>query len=205
MADMPNAFWSGWIAVVTIVSLVFLAWLVLSIYFSSGAQAMEKHDEDNEPVWDGDLSEGHNAPPLWWFWFILATMVFTVVYLMLYPGLGKGALNWSQDSRVTSSYAAFETQFHEQRQRIATSTASELQAHPEYMAAAERLYGRNCAVCHGPDAEGQASLFPNLMDDEWQWGNSAEAIETSIRQGRTAEMMSWQNILNGTSVNRVAD
>lgn len=207
MADLPNDFWSGWIIVITTVSLVVLAWLVLSIYFSPGAKAVEKKDEEQEPVWDDDLREGHSAPPLWWFWFIFAAMIFTVVYLMLYPGMGnfKGALNWSQDSRVESSYANYRDRFDEQRQGIVDSTVGDIQSDPHYMAAAERVFARNCAACHGPDGQGQASLFPDLMDDEWQWGGSPEAIERTIREGRKAEMMSWQGVLSGESVSRVAE
>jgi cytochrome c oxidase cbb3-type subunit 3 len=94
MADMPSDFWAGWIAVITIVSLLGLAWLVFSIYF-----APETEPEDAEgPVWDSNLREGSNPAPMWWFWLILAMMVFSVIYLMLYPGLGsyQGALKWSQ-------------------------------------------------------------------------------------------------------------
>ncbi len=80
MADMPNDFWSGWITIITVVSLVALAWLVYSIYFSYDGRDLE---EKKAPVWDDDLREGHNAPPMWWFWFLFAGMIFSVIYLML--------------------------------------------------------------------------------------------------------------------------
>ena len=35
MADMPSGFWSGWIVVVTLVSLLALVWLVVTVYFPS--------------------------------------------------------------------------------------------------------------------------------------------------------------------------
>ncbi len=38
MADLPTGFWAGWIAVVTIVSLIGLGWLVFSVYFSQNAE-----------------------------------------------------------------------------------------------------------------------------------------------------------------------
>ncbi len=206
MADLPNDFWGGWIAVITIVSLLALAWLVISVYFfSNGSNA--KHVGKNEPVWDEDLREGLNAPPLWWFWLILSTMIFTVVYLILYPGLGsfKGVLNWSQDSRLESSYDTYNAQFGEIRKTIAQSTMADLQNDPSLMAKAERIFSRNCAACHGPDGRGQASLFPNLMDIDWTWGGSPEQIEQTIRHGRTAVMISWQAILGDEGVTKVAD
>lgn len=207
MANMPNDFWSGWIIVLTVFSFVVMTWSIFSIYFSRKAKAADKAIEENEPVWDEDLREGHAAPPMWWFWFILGTCVFTVVYLMMYPGLGKykGAMEWSQDSRVESKYANFEERFADVRETIAASTLSELQANEKHMLAAEGIFSRNCAMCHGEDAMGQASLFPNLMDGEWQWGGSAEAIEKTIREGRTANMIAWRGVLNGESIDQVAN
>ncbi len=206
MADLPNDFWGGWIAVITIVSLLAFAWLVISIYFFSIGSSAE-HEGKKEPVWDEDLREGLNTPPLWWFWLCLSTMIFTVVYLILYPGLGsyKGVLDWSQDSRLESSYDTYSAQFDEIRNTIAQSTMADLQNNPSLMATAERVFARNCAACHGPDGRGQASLFPNLKDIDWQWGGSPEQIEQSIRQGRTAVMISWQTILGDEGVTQLAD
>lgn len=204
MADLPTGFWSGWIIVLTLVSLAALLWLTISIYF--GADANKKPDPDTEPVWDNDLREGSNAPPLWWFWLLLATLVFSLVYLMLFPGLGSypGLLNWSQGSRVATSYENYEQSFAEVRAEIAASSLAVIQNDLSLMQTAERIYRRECSACHGPDARGQASLFPNLADVDWQWGSSAEQIEQTIRSGRNANMLAWQPILGDDNVDLVA-
>lgn len=204
MADLPTGFWSGWIIVLTLVSLAALLWLTISIYF--GADANKKPDPDTEPVWDNDLREGSNAPPLWWFWLLLATLVFSLVYLMLFPGLGSypGLLNWSQGSRVATSYENYEQNFAEVRAEIAASSLAVIQNDLGLMQTAERIYKRECSACHGPDARGQASLFPNLSDVDWQWGSSTEQIEQTIRAGRNANMLAWQPILGDDNVDLVA-
>ena len=86
MADLPSGFWAGWIAVLTIVSLIGLIWLSLSIYMS--------REEYKSPVWDENLREGSTPAPLWWFWLMFALLIFSDIYLVLYPGLGsyRGAL-----------------------------------------------------------------------------------------------------------------
>jgi cytochrome c oxidase cbb3-type subunit 3 len=203
MADMPTGFWSGWIVVLTLVSLATLLWLAISVYFSADAKKLP----EVEPVWDTDLREGQNAPPLWWFWFLLATMVFSLVYLMLFPGLGSyaGLLNWSQGSRVSTSFENFDQNFAEIRADIAATSLAELQGDTELMEAAERIFTRECSACHGPDGRGQASMFPNLMDIDWQWGSSPEQIEQSIRGGRVANMLAWQSILGDDAVAQIAD
>jgi cytochrome c oxidase cbb3-type subunit 3 len=203
MADLPTGFWSGWIIVLTCVSLATLTWVVFSVYFASAAN----EHPDVEPVWDNDLREGSNAPPLWWFWMLLAALVFSLVYLMLYPGLGsyKGLLNWSHGKRIVESYETYDTSFQDIRANIAAKSLAEVQNDLDLMQVSERIFKRECSACHGPDARGQASLFPNLMDIDWQWGSSAEQIEQSIRGGRVANMLAWQSILGDDSVNQVAE
>ncbi len=203
MADLLTGFWSGWIIVLTGVSMATLTWLILSAYFAP--QASE--DLDTEPVWDNDLREGSSAPPFWWFWMILAALVFSLVYLMLYPGLGsyKGLLNWSQGSRIVESYGNYDASFEQVRTTIAQTSLVEIQNDLELMQTAQRIFKRECSACHGPDARGQASLFPNLMDIDWQWGSSVEQIEQTIRSGRTANMLAWQSILGDDNVDQVSN
>jgi cytochrome c oxidase cbb3-type subunit 3 len=203
MADMPSGFWSGWIIALTLSSLAGVAWLVWSIYYGRDLQ----EESEVEPVWDEDLEEGHNPPPLWWFWMLFGALVFTLVYLMLFPGLGNysGVLNWSQGKRVADSYEDFRANFAEARAEVLDMSLVEIQNDLELMDTAERLFRRECSACHGPDGRGQANMFPNLHDVDWQWGASAEQIEQSIRGGRNANMIAWQAILGDEGVEQVAD
>lgn len=206
MPDLPNDFWSGWIVVLTSVSFIALVWIVFSVYFFS-TEENKKDASSKEPVWDEDLREGVNPPPLWWFWLIFSAMILTVIYLILYPGMGsyRGVLNWSQDSRLASSYDTYHQKFKEKRIAIAQSSIPGLQNDPVLMETAERIFSQNCAVCHGYDGRGQAAHFPNLKDSDWQWGGSPEQIEQSIRKGRTATMISWQAILGDEGVGQVTE
>ena len=92
------------------------------------------------------------------------------------------------------------------RTLIAEGNLETLAKDRDLMRSAERIFARNCAACHGYDAAGQASMFPNLVDDDWKWGNSPMQIETSIRAGRNAAMVGWLQILGGEDgVKRMAD
>jgi len=201
MADMPTDFWSGWIAVITLVSLCALGWLVFSIFFSSDGQ-----DGGETHVWDETLEEGANAPPMWWFWLILSAMVFSVIYLMLYPGLGSysGALKWSQGGRLDESFSLYDERFGPIRKEIANAPLESLQADEQIMASAKRIFDRKCGICHGSDAGGQLSRFPDLTDDDWQWGGDPSQIEATIRGGRQATMVGWQAVLADDGVEQVA-
>ena len=54
---------------------------------------------------------------------------------------------------------------------------------------AHTRYMTLCIACHGPDGGGMQALgAPSLKDDDWLYGGSAEAIRTSIVEGRNGVM-----------------
>jgi cytochrome c oxidase cbb3-type subunit 3 len=200
MADMPSDFWAGWIALITVISLGGMCWLIYSVYFTPG------HDEPS-PVWDENLSEGANPAPMWWFWFIFALLIFSVIYLMLYPGLGsyKGVLNWSQGGRLDQSYETYESKFGDVRSLVKDASIETLQTNTAAMQSAQRIYEEHCENCHGAEATGQADLFPDLRDAAWQWGGDETAIMQTLRGGRHAVMPGWQAALQDEGVDQVAN
>ena len=202
MPELPSDFWTGWIAVITVGSLIGLGWLIYSVYLSPDTPG-----DHPEPVWDEDLREGKHPAPLWWFWLIFVSLVISVLYLMLYPGLGShaGALRWSQGGQLDDSIASFERQFGVARRLVANMDTETLSNDPDLMRSAQGVYDRNCAVCHGYDAKGLTPWFPDLTDDHWQWGGNAEQIEQSIRDGRHAVMVGWLQVIGEDGVDQLAD
>ncbi len=205
---MPFEFWSWWIAILTLTSLFGLGWVTYSAYFSPDKRA--KADEEgaqSETVWDQNLREGGRPAPIWWFWLLLGLLVASVVYLMLYPGLGafQGALNWSSDHRLANRMMAYEMTFGPKRAAVLAMNYDELQADEDLMKIAERLFGEHCAACHGLDAGGQANRFPSLTDSEWIWGGTIGDIDKTIREGRTANMAGWANTFSEDELNLMTD
>lgn len=203
MADMPNDFWSGWIILLVVIGSGGLVWLVVSVFTAAPPDPAEVE----HTIWDENLSEGINPAPLWWFWLIFVAMVFSVFYLMLYPGLGSfaGAFRWSQGGELEERTHAFTDNFSERREEIAAMSLADIQADAGLMESARGLYVQNCSACHGYEAQGQANLFPNLRDDDWQWGGTPENIETTLRNGRMAVMTSWTAVLGQEGVSNVAN
>jgi cbb3-type cytochrome c oxidase subunit III len=70
---------------------------------------------------------------------------------------------------------------------------------------AARLFSLNCASCHSLGKRGQDSLFSDLTDEDWQWGNSPAQIRQSIRDGRNALMPPWLDSLSEDGVQQVAE
>ena len=62
-----------------------------------------------------------------------------------------------------------------------------------------------CAACHGVDAHGNQALgAPNLSDNIWLYGGSAETIMETIRKGRNNTMPAFKDFLGDAKVHVLA-
>jgi len=202
VASVASGFWAGWVATITVVSVIGLGWLLVNVYFGRDDSAEVGHY-----TWDETLREGTTPAPLWWFWFILALLATSVIYLILYPGFGAyaGVLRWSQGSQLAARLASYDERFGEEREKIAQASVATLQQDQRAMRTAWHIFNNQCTACHGPDARGQAALFPDLGDASWQWGGDEQQLTQTITQGRQAVMPGWQAVLNDDGVVKMAD
>jgi cytochrome c oxidase cbb3-type subunit 3 len=186
MSDFTSNFWSVFVAASTIIGIV--ACLLL-LWFSGKAKAMTANDNTTGHVWDGDLREMNNPLPRWWVWLFIITVVFSLLYLFMYPGLGSspGKLGWSQLGQYEAEMAKGEKEVAPLYARFTAMSAQDMARDPQAMAIGERLFMNNCAQCHGSDARGSKG-FPNLADGDWLWGGSPEQIKESIIKGRMGVM-----------------
>jgi len=190
-----SSFWSGWIIVLTVANIIGAVWL---LWLTSRTSPGEKATDTTGHVWDGDLQEYNNPLPRWWLWLFYLTVVFSIVYLVLFPGLGnfQGVLGWSQTGQYQEERARIETRQQEFFARFDGMSLAALAGDDDAMAAAGNIFGNRCAQCHGSDGRGAYS-FPNLTDGSWLWGGDEEAILTSIRQGRSGMMPPMGEAIGG--------
>jgi cytochrome c oxidase cbb3-type subunit 3 len=123
-------------------------------------------------------------------WLFYITVVFALVYLALFPGLGtqfKGMLNWSSGGQHGNEVKAAEAKFGPMLASYLQQPMEKVAADPRARQMGERIYLNNCAQCHGSDARG-ARGFPSLADNVWFWGGSPDNIRESIVAGRVAVM-----------------
>ncbi|KRI00794.1 cytochrome-c oxidase, cbb3-type subunit III [Curvibacter sp. PAE-UM] len=186
MSDFTSNFWSVFVTAVTLVGII--ACLVL-LWVSGKAKAMTANDNTTGHVWDGDLREMNNPLPRWWVWLFIITVVFSLVYLAMYPGLGNspGKLNWSQQGQYEAEMAKGEKEVAPLYARFAAMSVQDMARDPQALAIGERVFMNNCAQCHGSDARGSKG-FPNLSDGDWLWGGAPEQIKESITKGRMGNM-----------------
>ncbi len=197
-----SSFWSLWIIVLTIVTLLGVTWLLF-------ANRKTKLNVDNEAktghVYDG-IEEYDNPLPAWWFNLFVLTLIFTVGYLIFYPGMGnfKGLLGWTSVGQWEKEVAAAEEKFRPMYESMASVAIPELAKDSKAMKIGQRLFANNCATCHGSDAGG-ALGYPNLTDDDWLYGGSPEQITKSITDGRTAVMPAWVSALGSEGLDTLSD
>jgi cytochrome c oxidase cbb3-type subunit 3 len=187
MSDFNAEFWSVYVAGLTVVSIV--ACLLLLWITARGKTPSATADNTTGHVWDEDLREMNNPMPRWWMWLFVITIVFGLLYLVAYPGLGsyQGELRWTQRGEYDAEVQRANQELAPLYAQFAARKTEELAGDANAMAIGERLFMNNCAQCHGSDARGSKS-FPNLADADWLYGGSPDRIRETITQGRKGLM-----------------
>ncbi|MDH1549387.1 MULTISPECIES: cytochrome-c oxidase, cbb3-type subunit III [Pseudomonas] len=201
-----TTFWSTYISVLTIGSLIGLIWLLLA---TRKGQSHNPTDQTMGHSFDG-IEEYDNPLPKWWFWLFVGTLVFAVGYLILYPGLGnwKGILpgyenGWTGANEWQKEMDKADARFGPIFAKYAAMPVEEVAKDPQALKMGGRLFASNCSVCHGSDAKG-AFGFPNLTDKDWRWGGDAQTIKASIMNGRHGVMPAWAEVIGEQGVADVA-
>ena len=194
--------WSLYVIIGTLGSLLWCLWLLFSNRKRTAAGETVKttgHEYDG-------IEEYDNPLPAWWVGMFVATVVFALLYLVYYPGLGNfaGVGGWTSDGQWQAEVERNQARFGPLYEELAGLSPAEVREHPAGRRIGRRLYVNNCATCHGVTAEGSFG-FPNLTDGEWNWGGDFESIKTTISQGRAAIMAPWGPALGDNSVTDVAN
>lgn len=139
-------------------------------------------------VWD-DIRELNNPLPTWWLWTFYATIVFGIVWMVIYPSLPfwRGTSGWIAREAVVAEVAAAQARNAPMMARLREATPAQIAADPEMRAFAiaggRVAFANNCAACHGAGGQGALGGYPALVDDDWLWGGSMDAIQATIRHG----------------------
>ena len=187
MSDFSSDFWAVYISLISLVSIIACAVLLYS-YTTRGA-ANDGQSDTTGHLWDEDLSEWNNPLPRWWMWLFYVTIVFSLVYLVLYPGLGSyaGVLGWSSQNQYDDEQKQAAAQYGPIFDKYLKQDIKLVAAEPAARAIGERLFLTYCAQCHGSDAGGGMG-FPNLRDNDWLYGGDPATIKASITDGRNGVM-----------------
>ena len=185
MSDFTHGGWSIFVAAATILGLLWCLWLLAV----ASKRTVMADDNTTGHVWDVDLKELNNPLPRWWFWLFIITVLFSFIYLALYPGLGRfpGTLGWTSTGQYKTEQQRAQEQIAQIFAQFKGKSVEELAKDSAAMGIGERLFANNCAQCHGADARGSKG-FPNLTDHDWLHGGEPDVIKTTILNGRNGMM-----------------
>ena len=181
-------------------------------------------------AWDGDIQEFNNPLPTWWLWTFYATVVFTIIYWIIFPAwpvggdYTKGVMNEitykTSDGKETTTHWNTRALYLKEMQvareaqagylkKVNASTFEQISSDAEMSAfansTAKVLFADNCAACHQAGGNGVVGFYPNLLDDAWLWGGSYNKIQETIIKGRNGSMPGFKKRLTEKQTSDVAD
>lgn len=200
MADFTGGFWSWFIGLSTIISLIALFIFVLGLSKRKTGKAGDKIETMGH-VWDENLEELNTPLPRWWLYLFIGTLIWGAGYLILYPGLGAyaGLLGWSQINQLEQEMQAADAAYGPIYAQFKNTDLRQLAQNEAALKIGESLYSSYCTTCHGSDARG-ARGYPNLRDSDWLYGGEPDNIKVSILQGRRALMPAWGEVLSAEDI-----
>ncbi|QQA42714.1 cytochrome-c oxidase, cbb3-type subunit III [Pelagovum pacificum] len=141
--------------------------------------------------WDG-IKEFDNPLPRWWLWIFYATIVWGIIYTILYPAwplvnrATGGLLDYSTRNLVAEQIATVDERNADLVAALSeadlTTLAENGDLHGFAVNMGAAVFRSKCSQCHGSGAGGAVG-FPNLNDDAWLWGGQITEIAETIANG----------------------
>ena len=141
--------------------------------------------------WDG-IEEYDNPMPRWWLTVFYITIVWGIIYTILYPAwplvnsATSGILGWSSRGQLAEEVEAQDEANAAINARLDAVELTAIADDPELeqyaINSGAAVFRTWCSQCHGAGAAG-AIGFPNLLDDAWLWGGSLEEIYYTVAYG----------------------
>jgi cytochrome c oxidase cbb3-type subunit 3 len=201
MSDFVSGFWNIYVMGLVALSILGCAWLlyVNTIKRTEGPVQLHGH------TWDENLQEYNHPLPRWWMWLFYITIVFAIVYLVVYPGFGtfQGGFGWSSKGQYELEMKRADDLYAPKFNKYLGQDLKAVAADPDAKAMGERMFLTYCMQCHGSDARG-AKGFPNLTDADWLYGGQADQIKTTLLEGRNGVMPPFGPVLGAEGVKDVA-
>lgn len=169
---------------------------------------------DTGHEWDG-IRELTNPPPKWWTICFYASLLWCVIYFVLYPsiplinGPNEGVLGWTSIKEYKEAVAKYDEQRAPFVSKLETMSAEQILEDQQMLNFANSytnaIFGDNCAGCHGSSGQGVEGRFPTLLDDDWLYGGSLAAIEESVAYGREGQMPAFKGEIDDSQIEQLAD
>ncbi|WP_185096874.1 cbb3-type cytochrome c oxidase N-terminal domain-containing protein [Roseivirga seohaensis] len=163
-------------------------------------------EEEQDIMLDHDydgIKELDNHLPPWWKALFYLSIVYAVIYLMVFHVFKSAPL---QEEEYEIEMALAQAAKSNMEQTIVVDFDESnvpFNDDAEALADGKKFFEAQCGMCHKADGGGLAG--PNLTDDYWKHGGSMTDIYNVIKNGvPNTAMISWESKLNPLRLQNVA-
>lgn len=152
--------------------------------------------------YDG-IHELDNRMPPWLAFLFQGTIVFALIYLLIYHVFNAGDLPMAELEKETQIVDAKKAAFLEKAAAKINENSVTLLADAKTIEEGKAIFTANCVACHA--ADGGGTVGPNLTDEYWLHGGGIKNVFKTIKYGVPEKgMISWEKQLNPLKMQQVA-
>jgi len=152
--------------------------------------------------YDG-IHELDNRMPPWLAFLFQGTIVFAIVYLLVYHVFNVADLPMAELEKETQMIDAKKAAFLEKAAANINENTVAALTDAKTLEEAKAIYTANCAACHATDGGG--TVGPNLTDEFWIHGGGIKNIFKTVKYGVPEKgMISWEKQLNPLKMQQVS-
>jgi len=166
-------------------------------------KALDEQDLLLEHEYDG-IKELDNALPPWWKNLFYVSLIFGVIYMLIYHTFQVWNLPEAEYVKELKEAGLFQDTTAPESPSNAKPVLSETEQKESMLKAGKQVFMVNCVACHAPDGGG--AVGPNLCDEYWIHGNTKAEIIHIINEGVLEKgMISWKTMLSADRIEQVAE
>jgi cytochrome c oxidase cbb3-type subunit 3 len=172
--------------------------------FNNSVPLAEEKTIELDHNYDGIRELDNHLPP-WWKWLFYGTIVWSVVYLVVYHVTESLPLSEQEyENQITQAEEAKQKFLASQPVAVIDENALEYTADAALISNGKKVFiTNNCQSCHRVDGGGNA-IGPNLTDPYWIHGGAIKNIFTTVKNGVVEKgMPAWGKVMSPSDVRDV--
>ena len=177
-------------------------WTKLSKSLTRATPVEKEADILLDHNYDGIRELDNHLPP-WWKWLFYLTIVWSLIYLVVYHVFDLlPSSDQEFNNEIVKAEAALEARRATMTEMI-DETNVEITSEAGALENGKTIFARQCAVCH--QADGGGNVGPNMTDQYWIHGGDIKDLFNTIKYGVPEKgMISWQSQLSPGDMRDVA-
>ena len=178
-------------------------WTKLSQKLNASVPVEQEKDIDLGHSYDGIRELDNHLPP-WWKWLFYATIVWAVIYMVVYHVSSSLPLSIGEYQDELAAADVEKKRFLASQPQMAIDLDKlEYTPDAEVLARGEKVYVINCVPCHRKDGGGN-TIGPNLTDNYWLHGGAVKNVFLTVNDGLVEKgMPAWGKTMSQGDVRDV--